>query len=88
MFKSFDIFNDSANTIIVYSHGLETNNQAACMALVKWLKHSSKHSNEMVNKERLAWQVMADRSYKHQAPIDTQNVEQCPKWTNEHFCEQ
>ena len=42
-------------TFAVCRHGLQTNNQAACRALAKWLKHS----NEMVEKERLAWQMVA-----------------------------
>ena len=33
----------------------KTNNQAALGALTKWLKHSSKHSNETVNMKRLPW---------------------------------
>ena len=45
----------------MYHHGLQTNNQAACRALAKWFMHSSKHSNETVDMEQLAWQAIASR---------------------------
>ena len=37
----------------------EKNNQAAWRALVKWLKHSSKHSNETVVKKRRVWHAIS-----------------------------
>ena len=38
----------------------ETNNQAAWRVPAKWLKHSSKHSNETVNKKRLPWHAIGN----------------------------
>ena len=68
LFKSINKFIDRANTFAVYRHGLQTNNQAAYRALTKWFKHSSKHSNKMVDNEQLVvqaiacWLVMGDSS--------------------------
>ena len=55
----------------------ETNNQAAWRALAKWLKHSSKHSNEMVDKERLPWHAFGNHrivTLNIKPPGDAQNV--------------
>ena len=52
---------DSTCTFAMSRHGFETNKHASCRALFKWLKHLSKHSNEMVDKLRLAWQAISDR---------------------------
>jgi len=38
----------------------EMNNQAAWRVLAKMLKHSSKHSNETVEKKGLAWHVISN----------------------------
>ena len=89
LFKLIDILSDSANTFAMFGHGLETNKQAACMVLTKWFKHSSKHSNETVDKERLAWQVIRDRQSVILTPCTRRCPEcqstVCPNWTNGHF---
>ena len=43
----------------------ETNNQAAWRALVKWLKHSSKHSNKTVVMKRLVWHAISNTLNVH-----------------------
>ena len=51
-----------SNRCSIESTGIftEMNNQAAWRALAKWLKHSSKHSNETVDKKRLVWHAISN----------------------------
>ena len=70
LFKSIDIFSDGANTFAVYSHGLETNNQATCIVLAKWFKHSRKNSNEMVEATIIDFKIHISCNYCKNAAID------------------
>ena len=55
-------------------------------ALTKWLKHSTKDSNKMFDKERLAWQAISDRRSVIWTPCtlrhpECQAMSELDKWT-------
>ena len=54
------------------------NNQAAWWVLTKWLKHSSKHSNETVDKKRLIWHANSN----HRTVILNVHLTEMPNMSN------